>query len=285
MLFYRPEKKTIVRFEPHGKAYQQGRTGEDEVFNKVLTRMFEVEMKPYLKQYTPKFSTPDEICPNPKGFQSLEGQLKGLSQEGGGFCGMWSLFTMELMFLNPEKTTREVMEIAFDITEAKPEYLKNVIRGYVLKTEKLLNDYIKKIDDTESFSFSNARKFYNKKNIIQNQLLSLLVSFGSESSLIESLKSKAEEGKDDQIIVKLLEGKGKHSINAMLKSVFGRNFGDRTRMTETDMIRSIINMIKIGKIKAEDIIKYYNPKKGAGIKICSCKGVSKCGGTKIENLF
>jgi len=288
MLIYRVDDKTIERFEPHGKEYQQG-GHDDDTFNKILNEMFEVKMKPYLKQYTPKFSKPADICPNPLGFQTLEGSIKGLSKEGGGFCGLWSLFILELMFINPTKSTKEILKLAFDITKGEPEYLKNVIRGYVVKSEKLLDDYIKKINSTGTFNYSTHYQFHTHKNIIQNNLLSLLVSWKSESSLLKSLKNeeiKANENDNKyKKLIDLLETKSKSEINLMLSYLYKGTISKKKSVEE--MIKIIIYLLenknKRGQFTQDKIFKFFVIG-GAGIKICpkvgKCKIVSKCGGVR-----
>jgi len=140
MLVYRPFKRLVERFEPHGQAFG-GSMVDNTSFNKQLRQLWETDLKPYIGDV--RFREPDEICPNPKGFQSLEGQLRGLSSEGGGFCSMWSFFLAEMTFINPDKSTKEIINEVFDITEKEPAYLKSVIRGYVVEVEQGLDELLK----------------------------------------------------------------------------------------------------------------------------------------------
>jgi len=270
MLIYRPYNKTIERFEPHGKAFSHGGK-DDDTFNKVLKRMVEVEMKPYLKEYTPKFINPSEICPNPRGFQSLEGQIAKLKEEGGGFCGMWSLFVLELMFINQNNTTPEIMEEAFKITKADPQYLSNVIRGYVIKTEKLLNDYIKQIDANDGFTFKKTDNIRGKKSQIQEQLLNLLLSFGGKNSNIEELKTivepiKEKEGKYKDV-KKLLSSKSIYELNKLIEKIHGMGFNPKImkKITLNQVVDWIINNLIIANNKEDEIYNYFGVKKGGNI--------------------
>ena len=269
MLIYRPFNKTIERFEPHGKAFSHGGK-DDDTFNKVLKRMFEVEMKPYLKEYTPKFSNPSEICPNPRGFQSLEGQIEKLKEEGGGFCGMWSLFVLELMFINQTKTTPEIMEEAFKITKADPQYLSNVIRGYVIKTEQLLNDYIKQIDANDGFTFSKSINIHYKKSQIQEQLLNLLLSFGNKNSNIEELKiivgTKKEKEDKYKDIKKLLSSKSIYELNNLMVKINGIGFSPKMmkKITLNQIVNWIIDNLIIKKNKEDEIYKYFGVSQKGG---------------------
>jgi len=88
-----------------------------------------------------------------KGFQSLDGQIKKLKIEGGGFCVMWSLFVMEIILNNPDKSTLQNIEKVMNITKEDPQYLANIIRGYVVGVEKTLDETLKFLKK-EGFSYS-----------------------------------------------------------------------------------------------------------------------------------
>lgn len=63
--------------------------------------------------------------------------------EGGEFCVMWSLYVMEMVLYNPDKSTLQIIEKVMDITKEDPQYLANIIRGYVVGVEKTLNETLK----------------------------------------------------------------------------------------------------------------------------------------------
>lgn len=258
MLIYRPDDKTIERFEPHGATFQKGGK-DDDTFNKILKEMFEVKMKPYLKEYTPKFYNPSERCPNPQGFQSLENKIKEVKGEGGGFCGLWSLFALELMFMNPTMKTPEILKLAFDITNKDPQYIKNIIRGYVVKTEKLLDNYIKKIDKAGSFNFSKDKNLHTYQNKIQNNLLHLLASWNSKGSLTSKLDEKVKFNKSFDDLETLLNSKPLSEIKNMIKSLIGSVFPKK--YSREQIIRVIINLLKTNKNSAltkATILNYFN---------------------------
>ena len=142
MLVYRPFKRLVERFEPHGVAYGNSMK-DNKSFNDQLRDLWEKELTKWIGEV--RFRTPEEVCPNPKGFQALENELKGLAKEGGGFCSMWSFFLAEMTFLNPEKSTTAIIEEVFDITAKDPAYLKSVIRGYVLEVDRELNNLFKEM--------------------------------------------------------------------------------------------------------------------------------------------
>ena len=149
MLVYRPFKRIVERFEPHGIAFGNSMV-DNTSFNDQLKELWEVNLKEWIGDV--RFKTPDEICPNPRGFQSLEGSLGKIKSEGGGFCSMWSIFLAEMTFLNPDKSTKEIIEEVFEITAKEPAYLKSVIRGYVLQVEKGLDELLKTLGKT-GFTF------------------------------------------------------------------------------------------------------------------------------------
>jgi len=142
MLVYRPFKRLVERFEPHGVAYGNSMS-DNKSFNDQLKDLWENKMTRFIGEV--RFRTPEEVCPNPKGFQSFESSLKGLAKEGGGFCSMWSFFLAEMTFLNPEKSTTEIIDEVFTITAKDPAYLKSVIRGYVLEVDREMNNLFKEM--------------------------------------------------------------------------------------------------------------------------------------------
>jgi len=194
MLFYRPFQKTVERYEPHGKEYGNSEKN-NETFNKILKYFWEVAVKPYLKEYTPIFNEPSSICPYSRGFQSLESQIKGLKEEGGGFCSLWTLFVMELMFLNPELSSKEVFVEAINLTKHDPEYIKNIIRGYCIQVEKLLDEFIKKIGYLKGFQFSSEKKknlIKSSRSLIFNELSKIIITFKNAPNIKKEIKEKIE---------------------------------------------------------------------------------------------
>jgi hypothetical protein len=289
MLIYRPLSKTIERFEPHGRETLSNQNEVNDKINEILIKMFEVKMKPYLKQYTPVYISPNLSCPVKKGFQSLESDFDSTPLmkkiEGDGFCSMWALFILELCFLNPTKSTNEILDIAYNYTKNQfPRYYKYIIRGYVLQTEKLLNDYLKKIDETDSFEFSNFKKFSDSKNKMENHLLHLLVSWDSKNSNIPKLKR-------EQQLRNVLEKETIESINKMMLKLYGQKFSEK--FTHKSIINYILHYLRTESklnFTINSILHYYKnidnkTQKSAGIKLCpktgKCKIKTTCGGVRI----
>lgn len=150
MLIYRPFKRLIERYEPHGQQYGNSMV-DNTNFNDQLKQLFEVDLKSWIGDVA--YRQPDEYCPDLRGFQSLEGELDMLEQEGGGFCSMWSIFVAEMTFLNPDKSTKEILDEVYDISKSDPLYLKSVIRGYVVEAERGLDALLKELGK-DGFTFA-----------------------------------------------------------------------------------------------------------------------------------
>jgi len=246
MLIYRPDKKTIERFEPHGKIFLHNLNKSDDFINSVLKTMFEKKMKPYLKKYTPKYIPANEVCPMSKGFQSLENELKTMEKEGGGFCNLWSLFFLELMFLNPTLSTQEVLKKALVITKLEPQYIKNLIRGYVKKTEKVIDKFMKRIKDTNGFNYIDYKA--SKKNIVldnkkllimTDEVIKYYLNIGSKNTQLEvydEYKKKNINAKDYYEEYKKLQNKYSSLYNYL-------------NMKSIDDLNKVIKKIYKGKYK------------------------------------
>jgi DNA ligase 1 len=186
LLIYRPFERIIERFEPHGKLY--GNDIRDNLnINAQLTELFEVKLNPYTNGRV-RFFPPNEICPYYKGFQTLEEQIKGLSIEGTGFCTMWSLFVMEMILNNPSKSTLQVIEEVMHITNKDPEYLKDIIRGYVVGIEQILDKTMKMVNKP-NFSFEKTPLLDTNDKVIQEFILNSM--FETEKDIREKKEYKS----------------------------------------------------------------------------------------------
>ena len=272
MLIYRPDKKTIERIEPHGQKFKLGKDNQDDIINEVLKTMFEKKMKPYLKKYTPKYIPPNEICPYEKSFQALENEIEKLENEGGGYCNLWSIFLLEIIFLNPNLTTGEVLKKALDITKQDPQYIKNLIRGYVKKTEKVVDTYIKRIDKTDGFSYEDEVKkktnIMSKKDIIMDDLIKYYFNIGSKNSQIESVERRKEIQmnlenlrKKYNYLYRKLYMYDMEELYNLLKNVFNYK-GNEMVYKNTDYddsyITYILYQVEKNNKKEMEIYKYFN---------------------------
>jgi len=153
MLIYRPFKRIVEHFEPHGQSFAPNDIRyikDNESIQKQLIQLFEKDLTPFIGEV--RYRRPDELCPDTRGFQSLEGELEGLKSEGGGYCSMWSLFLTEMILINPDKSTKNIISEVLDVTKREPAYLKNIIRGYVIEIEKELDTLLKMLGE-KGFTF------------------------------------------------------------------------------------------------------------------------------------
>jgi hypothetical protein len=155
MLIYRPFKRIIERFEPHGSTYPNS-IGDNVSFNQQLKQLWEVDLNQWIGDV--HYRPPHMICPHYEGFQSIEENIKMLASEGGGFCNMWSIFIAEMILMNPRKSTDDILEEVFLITKKDPMYLRSVIRGYVIEAEKGVDSLIKTMGE-KGFSFAEWNIF------------------------------------------------------------------------------------------------------------------------------
>lgn len=175
ILIYKPKQKTIERFEPFGMDFTND-------FDAAFKSLVEIQLKPFLGPLT--YASPALICPTPQGLQSLEASLSGFdTKEGGGFCMMWSCFLTEMILMNPENTTKEIIDQVFAITKKDPLYLKQIIRGYVKDVEEMIDELIKSVSD-DTFSFiesedNNAKSIdviKKHKDLLKNYAINLIVN-------------------------------------------------------------------------------------------------------------
>jgi hypothetical protein len=145
LIIYRPFKKIVERYEPHGQETGWGDNIYSEFdLNKQLKELFEQRVQPIMKEYTPVYRTPYEICPNKNGFQGIENLLPHNKKEAG-YCQMWTMFLMETILLNPTLNTQNIMEECIQIGKNDPTYFKNLIRGYTQQIAREIKLYLKQI--------------------------------------------------------------------------------------------------------------------------------------------
>jgi hypothetical protein len=214
MLIYRPFKRLIERYEPHGQLYGNSMV-DNTSFNDQLRQLFEVDLKTWIGDV--RYRQPDEYCPDLRGFQSLEGQLEMLEQEGGGFCSMWSFFVAEMTFLNPDKSTKEILDEVYDISKSDPLYLKSVIRGYVIEAERGLDTLLKELGK-DGFTFASKKlkpigsvqleqkahdQIFQNKGELEAWLLNVIFDtkkFSEAPPLFEPLPKANEDAVEERMI-------------------------------------------------------------------------------------
>jgi len=160
LLIVRIEKKIVngeeieipifERFEPHGSITKLSSTiNTEELVNDALETM----ISDYIINGLFIYRTPNILCPRIKGFQSIEGQIKkNINIEKQGYCVIWSMLLMELLLLNPTKSTKELIDEMFKILGEDPNRYKNLIVGYVNETNEIISELIKSLTN-ENFKF------------------------------------------------------------------------------------------------------------------------------------
>lgn len=147
MLIYRPLQKIVERFEPHGSGDTLNEFDNAHNMNNSINQRLKTLWEKNLTKWIGKvaYIPSNDICPRIRGLQALENELEYIDKEGGGFCAMWSVFMAEMVILNPEKTTKTILDEIFAITKSDPFFVKSVIRGFVIEIEHELDSLLKKI--------------------------------------------------------------------------------------------------------------------------------------------
>jgi len=258
MLVYRPFQRLIERFEPHGRQYGNSEKGNDSI-NKQLKKLFEVYLTPYIGEVT--FRDPEDICPNPKGFQSLESSLKGEKEEGLGFCSMWSIFLTEMTMLNPLKSTKEIIDEVMDLTKREPAYLKSIIRGYVLEVEKGL-DALVKLMGRPGFRMKDRRStmdVYELKNKLDQWLIDAIFDTGKfadappEYQPLPGVLPKIKSDQDAQI--EIYRKKLNPLTKAEVDNVYGIFGAKSPKVPKAEAIKLLVGWIENGTARGTTGLK------------------------------
>lgn len=173
LLIYRVFKKTWELFEPHGSYTVFSTKIESQKIaiqiNKILrTIMNGVEKYVGRLRYLPAYT----IINEQKGFQALESKAigKDIAKEGGGYCAFWSSFFLELLYLNPSKTSKEITRMILDLTREDPTYLRQMIRGYVITIEQMLKEVFAQVLNIQDYSNKEYSKGQSKRNDVYNYM-------------------------------------------------------------------------------------------------------------------
>jgi len=257
MLIYRPFDRTVERYEPHGEAFSNSRKFDNSI-NSQLAELFEEKLNKYTDGEV-RFVPPNELCPTKKGFQSLEGEIERLRIEGGGFCVMWSLFVMEMVLNNPDKSTLQIIEKVMDITKKDPKYLSEIIRGYVVGIEKTLDETLKFLNK-EGFSYSaiNHKVRSNLKDEMTSAFI-LETIFETEKEIREKKQykplppKKKKERKVEDELYEFLMKKSKSQLNDIL---FGFGIMLRSGLTKDEIVNYIATDDKINQQELFDELRF-----------------------------
>ena len=138
LLIYRPDQRIIERFEPQGVIpNMQTEVLDEPALNEALKNMFEVELRPFLKDYTPSYVPPEGICPSADvfdGFQTLENKERTVIKPGeneGTYCLLWTFFLMECILMNPRVPTAHIIDRCMQTAKKQNKRFLHIIRGYL----------------------------------------------------------------------------------------------------------------------------------------------------------
>ena len=165
MLFFKRRDETLEHFEPHGQSLSRNpRNGEiiTRILQTLVDKINEVKKKPV-------YSIPGlgdirlvpshQVCVRASGLQSVQEELKGFGIERGQYCQMWSFLFAELALLNPDTSSKNILDEIFRLLDTKygPQFLSNVIRGYVSVLgdgiSEFLSEFINNVLTIENMSY------------------------------------------------------------------------------------------------------------------------------------
>ena len=126
MIIYDKTNKEIERFEPNGSVYGDSCIDVDDI---------DTRIKNMINKHFPgkvrKAIPPLGFCPL-NNFQFIESQEEGaLTTDPNGFCAAWTIWYTDLRLSNPNKTRRQVVEMAMKKLKSKGQGgFKKFIRNY-----------------------------------------------------------------------------------------------------------------------------------------------------------
>ena len=149
VLIYRKINNSIEHFEPYGSNAELGEFHQSVLDRKLQTFMY--RLNDHLQdeydvltqvEFIPAFL----VCPHSKGLQELDEEIQNSilangEEETGGYCVAWSMFFTELVLQNPEISSGELLTNVLKSTSLNTEYIKKLIRGYVLNISEKLEKY------------------------------------------------------------------------------------------------------------------------------------------------
>lgn len=108
LLIFKPYKKTLEWFEPHGSSYNLNKENRVNKNNEIFLSYFIqcLQENETINTKEIKLVKPEDICPN-FGFQTVELEST-LPKPTKGYCALWSLFMMKLALIFQHKTLREI---------------------------------------------------------------------------------------------------------------------------------------------------------------------------------
>lgn len=135
LLIYRPREKILEWFEPHGHFKKM----DDKLYiylQKGLIRLINLPIFKELIGSSRLVETHILVNESKYGTKALQGQ------NGGPTCALWCILISEMVFLNPQLSTPEIVRDMFDLTQGERERINNIMKGYIIEIEKELTKYL-----------------------------------------------------------------------------------------------------------------------------------------------
>jgi hypothetical protein len=152
LLIFRVEEGTMERFEPQGSSY--GSPHDDYIFDKNIQWIIGYVFEPVLNMRI-VYKRPILSCPYPTGLQLLASNVDSLI-DGNGFCRVWSLLINELVLMNPELSTKKIVDDILLQTKLNPLYLRYLIRGYSKHMEEVVRRELRWYEISENFGYETT---------------------------------------------------------------------------------------------------------------------------------
>lgn len=173
LLIYRRSKHVIEHFEPHGSSYlcdsyilnpTEPNTEKDDINNKIelYTLQFIDLINIHLTRNginTVRYVIRNEVFDGIRGLQFKQCLSKSQYENESGYCLPWTLFMMEMIYIQPLIDTRDiiisVMEMSSMTSFKKSTFLLMLIRGFVHNIYDRLNEYFPFLFNCTCFSDEN----------------------------------------------------------------------------------------------------------------------------------
>jgi hypothetical protein len=237
ILIFRPFKRVVERYEPHGGEFRGKKYwGEDIDFriNEKVQSLFENNLQRVLREYTPVYKRPWEICPT-KGFQHFEGKKERLENESG-FCAIWSMFMMEAVLMNPTMNTSDIIQQCMNKVSDndRPDYFKSIIRGYQYQMGQELK---RSMGDFVKYDLGSMESYHALKELKKDESVTRLI--------LETL----EEAKQRSQSLPVLEKQPKY-YSAHAVGRFDRDI----RELDYSAFQIYIQFLKLGTVRSHPFI-------------------------------
>jgi hypothetical protein len=164
MLIYKRDLNTIEHFEPHGSSFSLDPSYGDKIRTILEALVYKINELNSTPSTLFSNSLPNnislvpsnEVCIRDRGLQAIQQELELFEIERGQYCQMWSLLFAELALLNPTISSKDILDQIFILLDSKngPEFLSNVIRGYVSMLGEGISMYLSEYVNN-SFTIEN----------------------------------------------------------------------------------------------------------------------------------